>query len=256
MPQPGRPTAASPWNLVAAFARAQELGDDESSQLEVLCSTVADVLSLPGACVTSAEGASLASTPAQSPTVTEVDALQYALGSGPGPTAISNGEVVRVDDTRTDDRWPAFLEAAAVAGFRAILTVPLTRQHGLNASLSAYSTPVRAWSDDDRAATVVLCAIASAWGSGSRVLQEHARVVNQLQHALDSRVLIEQAKGVLAALEQVRPDEAFELMRRHARRRGIPIREVAEAVVRLGFRPPHVPTTPPSGVGAPGTAEG
>lgn len=243
MHQPELPTARSPWSEVAAFAHAQDFSDDETTQLELLCSTVADVLSVPGVCVTSAEGACLAATTAQPPAVVEIDTLQYALGSGPGPTAVSDGAVVRVDDTRADDRWPAFLEAATAGGFRAILAVPLVRHHGTDAALSVYSTPVRTWSDDDRSAAVVLCAIATAWVSGSHVLREQAQVVGQLQHALDSRVLIEQAKGVLAVLERVTPTQAFELMRAHARRRGISVREVAQAVVHLGFRPPQAPST-------------
>src|SRR5262245_2474223 len=110
--QPERPTTVPPWDRVAGYARAQELLDDELTQLELLCTTVADVLGLTGVCVTSAEGACLASTPTPQPGVVEVDTLQYALAAGPGPTAISTGDVVRVDDTRADDRWPPFLEAA------------------------------------------------------------------------------------------------------------------------------------------------
>ncbi|WP_432478662.1 ANTAR domain-containing protein [Nocardioides sp. GXQ0305] len=247
MRQPARPTTTSAWGLVAEFARTQRLGD-ESTRLEALCGAAAEVLSVPAAAVTSAEGAHLASAPAQPAPVGVLDTVQYAQHSGPGLTATTSGVAVRVDDTRADGRWPAFLEAATSAGFRAVLTVPLTRGERVDASLSAYSRSPRSWSDDDEGAAVVLAAIATAWATGTEVLREQAKVVAQLQHALDSRVLIEQAKGVLAAVERVRPDAAFELMRGHARRRGIPVREVAEAVVRLGFRPPPTTSANPSGV--------
>jgi GAF domain-containing protein len=241
MYQPGLPTPESPWDKVAQFASAQVHGDDEITQLEHLCGTVADVLSVSGACVTSAEGAALAASPDQPTAVAELDTLQHALGSGPGLSSISTGRLVRVDDTRADGRWPAFLEAVTVAGFRAVLVVPLARPHAVEATLSVYSSGVRTWSSDDQSAVMVLCAFATASLSGSEQLREQTRVVGQLQHALDSRVLVEQAKGVLAALERIRLDEAFERMRGHARRRGIPVREVAAAVVHLGFRPPSGP---------------
>lgn len=248
MHQSQRPTA-SPWNRVADFARAHEIGVDEIVELDLLCTASAEVLDVQGASITSGTGTSLAFAPDRLSGLIEVDTLQYDLAAGPGPTAISGAETVRVDDTTTDGRWPDFLAAATDAGFRAVLAVPMTPLEGADAVLSAYSTSARAWSDDDQAAAVVLCAIATSWLSGRHVLHEQARLVDQLQHALESRVLIEQAKGMLAALEAVRPDAAFELMRSHARRRGIPVREVAHAVVHLGFRPP-----PQAAVGAAGGA--
>jgi len=63
------------------------------------------------------------------------------------------------------------------------------------------------------------------------------RLIDQLREALDSRIAIEQAKGILAAERRVTIDAAFEILRRHARSRCAPLRSVAEAVVNLGMRP-------------------
>jgi AmiR/NasT family two-component response regulator len=67
---------------------------------------------------------------------------------------------------------------------------------------------------------------------------DRQRAINeQLREALDSRIVIEQAKGVLATERHIPVDEAFEVLRRHARSHSATLRSVAEAVVRLGLRP-------------------
>ena len=68
-------------------------------------------------------------------------------------------------------------------------------------------------------------------------LDRERRTVEQLQGALDSRVVIEQAKGILAAENKISIDQAFALLRRHANDRNATLRAVAEAVVQLGLRP-------------------
>lgn len=67
--------------------------------------------------------------------------------------------------------------------------------------------------------------------------ESNRELAGQLQQALDSRVVIEQAKGILAGERGISVDAAFAMLRDHARRRGAPLREVAEAVVNLGLRP-------------------
>ena len=70
-----------------------------------------------------------------------------------------------------------------------------------------------------------------------RAVQESDLIAEQLQRALNSRVLIEQAKGVLLALTNVTVDEAFGLMRGHSRRNRIPLREVAAGVIDRSITP-------------------
>ena len=71
----------------------------------------------------------------------------------------------------------------------------------------------------------------------ARMLLERNR---QLEHALQSRVVIEQAKGMLAERFAVRPDEAFELLRRGARNHRIRVHDLAGRVVRERQTPPEI----------------
>ena len=75
-----------------------------------------------------------------------------------------------------------------------------------------------------------------------RVLRQKARTAEQLQNALDSRVLIEQAKGIVAARLDIAPAAAFEILRRYARRHNRTLVDVAGATIR-GDLPVHDPAT-------------
>ncbi len=68
-------------------------------------------------------------------------------------------------------------------------------------------------------------------------LEKSRRTAEQLQHALESRIVIEQAKGVLAGERKISMDRAFEILRKHARDQNGSLGSVAEAVVNLGLRP-------------------
>ncbi len=90
--------------------------------------------------------------------------------------------------------------------------------------------------DEDTAAARVLADIATSYIVNASELEQAHRTAEQLQDALDSRIVIEQAKGILAADGVVSMDEAFALLRRHARSHTASLRSVAEAVVNLGLR--------------------
>lgn len=86
--------------------------------------------------------------------------------------------------------------------------------------------------DDDEVATaMVLCDVASAYVLNARLLAESRNLSQQLQGALSSRIVIEQAKGVLAERLGVGVDEAFSVLRGYARKRGTKLRTVAAGVL-------------------------
>jgi AmiR/NasT family two-component response regulator len=79
--------------------------------------------------------------------------------------------------------------------------------------------------------------VATGVAATARRCDEQRRTIDQLQGALDSRVVIEQAKGVISAERSVSVDEAFAVLRRHANDHNAKLHDVADAVVRLGLRP-------------------
>ncbi len=104
-------------------------------------------------------------------------------------------------------------------------------------ALNIYDDHVREWSDEDLTAALVLADIATGYLVHASELNQARRTNEQLQAALDSRVVIEQAKGLLAGERGITLDQAFAILRRHARNRNAPVHAIAQAVVELGLRP-------------------
>jgi GAF domain-containing protein len=166
-----------------------------------------------------------------------LERVQESEQAGPCVDALRAGEAVAVADLAEAPRWGAYGQAAREAGVAAILGVPMRLDGEKIGTLNIYSNTRRKWSDDDLGAARVLADIASSYVINASKLARQRRVNEQLQEALSSRVIIEQAKGILAAEHGISIDKAFEVLRRHARSHRASLRSVAEAVVNLGLRP-------------------
>jgi GAF domain-containing protein len=188
----------------------------------------------------------LATSPPEDELVAKVVAAERGLGAGPTVNAVVQG-VATPADTLVDvaPRWPQWTEAARALGVGAWLAVP-SNASGTSAVLVAASTRPRHWSRNEVAALQVLANLAAGWVTQQHELVEVRRTAAQLQGALDSRVVIEQAKGVLAGELGCSVDQAYGALRDHARRHSVTVRSVAHAVVDLGLRPP---LGPPDGGG-------
>ncbi|WP_078888905.1 ANTAR domain-containing protein [Streptomyces sclerotialus] len=145
--------------------------------------------------------------------------------------------VISTDLERDVMRWPGYGERALGLGLAATASVPLHMDGHPLGTLDLYHTAQRPWPPEDLDAVRVLTDMAVTYLAQAEELNRHRTTVSQLEHALESRVVIEQAKGMLAAERRISPAEAFECMRRYARNRGIKLRGTAEAVVTEGLRP-------------------
>ena len=103
-------------------------------------------------------------------------------------------------------------------------------------ALNIYSREPREWSDQDIAVAVVLAEVATSYVLNAAKLHDQEQLSEQLQQALDSRVVIEQAKGITAQRKSVTVDHAYQLMRGHARNNNASLRMVAEAIVGVGLK--------------------
>ena len=170
----------------------------------------------------------LASTSEQSELL---ELLQLRAGEGPCVEAYLTGTPVSVEDTGSDDRWPAFGAAALTQGFRSVHAVPMRlRDRTLGAGALFRSAP-GALPEPDRRVAQALADVATIGLLHERTLR-HTEVVNdQLQGALHSRILIEQAKGVLAEQGHLDMNQAFDVLRSYARNARRSLREVAAEVV-------------------------
>ena len=151
--------------------------------------------------------------------------------------AYATGEVVRVTDLREESaRWPESAANATRVGVAGVAGIPMRLADQIVGTLNLYSTEPREWSDSDIAAAGVLADVATSYVVNACNLRQQEQLSEQLQEALESRIVIEQAKGVTAQQRSVTIDQAFELLRRHARNNNTSLRIVADAIVHVGLR--------------------
>lgn len=162
-----------------------------------------------------------------------VELLQIESGQGPCMASFRSGEVVEVAEIATSgDEWPEFRDGALAQGFAAVLAVPLRLRDNTIGTLNLFRTEVGPMDPADIAIARGLADIATIGILHERTVRESHAAREQLQHALNSRVVIEQAKGVIAQLHAVDMDEAFRTLREYSRNNNVPLRDVAELVVR------------------------
>jgi len=151
---------------------------------------------------------------------------------GPCLDCFATGQVIaNIDLATATDRWPIFTRAAREVGFGTSHAVPLRLRRQVIGALNLFTTGQRPLEDNDLAVAQGLADIATIGLLHQRAVHDQATLSEQLQAALHSRILIEQAKGVLSAQTGTSVEAAFALMRTHARRTGQPLTTVAGAVV-------------------------
>jgi GAF domain-containing protein len=162
-----------------------------------------------------------------------LEALQLQANEGPAIEAFHGGEVVVVVDITQSTQWPLFREVALREGYRAVHAIPLRVGDNSLGAMCLFSNSPGDLNEIDALAGQTLADIASIGIVNYRVYSKHDAIVAQLQTALNSRVLIEQAKGVIASTDGVSVDEAFARLRRFARDRGLRLHDAADTVVKL-----------------------
>jgi len=210
---------------------------DLETALTALTESVTSVLGLCGSGVTMAEEGRLRFVTAVSHASGELERVQEEHQAGPCRDAFETGEVVRVSDVRQESaRWPAFSAAAAGLAVAGVAGIPMRLDDQIIGALNLYSREPRQWSDGDIAVAGVLADVATSYVVNASKLRQQEQLTEQLQQALESRVVIEQAKGITAYKNAVTIDQAYQLMRRHARNNNASLRVVAEAIVAVGLQ--------------------
>jgi transcriptional regulator with GAF, ATPase, and Fis domain len=162
-----------------------------------------------------------------------LELLAIQSQDGPCIECVHDGQAVSSPDlTRETARWPVFAEAARAAGFRTAHALPLRLRRQIVGVLTLMGhSPGEIGADSIRLGQA-LADVATIGIIQQRTIERGAILSEQLQTALNSRVILEQAKGVLSELGGNLPmNEAFELLRRYARAHGRPLTELARAIV-------------------------
>jgi GAF domain-containing protein len=162
----------------------------------------------------------------------DLELFELQSAEGPCLDCFRTGQVVaNVDLTEAQARWPQFNAAAVAAGYRSTHAIPLRLRDDIIGAMNLFCVGQSVLSADDIALGQALADVATIGLLQERAVRESELLAEQLQTALNNRVLIEQAKGVLIARTGIELDEAFDLMRSHARRNSQPLRDVAAAVI-------------------------
>lgn len=142
---------------------------------------------------------------------------QEQVGRGPCVEALTFDRTILVQDMTTDPRWPELAQDMAEVGVRAVLGVPI-RLGGLPVgSLNVYSSQPGEWNHSQVAALEAYGGLLDGLLLASLLAQANEQLVHQLQRALDNRVIIERAVGVVMATNKVDAVTAFGHLRRQAR---------------------------------------
>jgi GAF domain-containing protein len=160
-----------------------------------------------------------------------LDRAQYDADDGPCLEAFRAGTVVRIDDvTAAAERWPSFIDVVAELDVRSILSVPVVEAGRPFGTFNLYGSEASVF-DADVEDAERFAAQASVVLSNARAYSEAVALAMNLQRAMDSRAVIEQAKGKLMASSHISADEAFELMRRASQRENVKLRDIATRIV-------------------------
>jgi GAF domain-containing protein len=171
----------------------------------------------------------------------ELFQLQYQ--EGPCLDCFRTGAaVVNSDLHQAGQRWPRFAPRAVEAGFQSVHAFPLRHRQKVIGALNLFSSDIGHLEGTDVRIIQCLADIATIGLLQERAISSAEILTEQLQSALNSRITIEQAKGVLARTHGTTVDAAFAMMRDYARRTNQRLSEVARAVVTDPTRHPELTT--------------
>jgi GAF domain-containing protein len=161
-----------------------------------------------------------------------VDGLQYeAEDGGPCLEAYRRQQVFRIDSTADELRWPEFCESAAAEGIKSTLSVPLVVGGDGIGALNIYCRQASGFSAADEALAAPFASHASVALANARVYWRTQRLADQLQEALSTRGVIEQAKGIIIAQQGCSADQAFQLLVEMSQRSHVKLHDVASDLV-------------------------
>lgn len=161
----------------------------------------------------------------------EVDLRQYDAGEGPCLHAARTGTVVRTDADVAQKAWPEFAAAARAEGIRSFLAAPLFANEQAMGSFNLYGRRPAAFDHlDAEILDLLTTAVSRAIADFAR-FQSANRIAETIQHALENRAPIEQAKGMLMALHQVDGDTAFNMLRRESQDKNVRLHVIARDLV-------------------------
>lgn len=221
-------------DLVEAFVRLADTLTVDFDVIELLHGLCDDCVTLLGAdaaglLLTDQRGA-LQVVSASTEAAQLVESFQVQTDQGPCLDCFATGAQVRAGDLTGETRWPLFVARAREQGFAAVHAVPMQLRGHTIGALNLFHRDPQVVPERELRVAQALADVATIAILSERGTRERELLTEQLQGALTSRVIIEQAKGILAERGQIGLDDAFERMRAHARATNTRLADLAGAV--------------------------
>lgn len=231
---------------VAEVARLLE--DDEVPDTALRRLTTLGAELVPGgtaAAVTVATGTGALTFAASDERLDELHRLQFDDGgSGPVTETLRHNEPRRVDDMSAEERWPGFCRAAARSGFASCLALPLRTDRRPAGAVTLYGQEPGAFRGAAHDVALLFAAQGGTAVRNASVYRACRRLADKLHSGLESRAVIEQAKGIVLAELDVTPDQAFRLLSRFSQNTNQRVRKVAADVVQGRTAPADLQNPP------------
>jgi GAF domain-containing protein len=174
-----------------------------------------------------------------------VEVFELQLQEGPCFDAYSSGGAVRSDSPKdADARWPEFAPHARAQGFASVSAVPMRLRNQVIGALNLFDSSAGALSDHDLEVAQAMADIATIGILQERKISDSRFLTEQLQDALESRIVIEQAKGIVAERHHMNVDEAFALIRVFTRSHNRRLSDTARQIVDGTLSTAELKSTP------------
>ncbi|RJK96144.1 GAF and ANTAR domain-containing protein [Vallicoccus soli] len=160
-----------------------------------------------------------------------LDERQYEKGFGPCMDAALSGDTVDIPDTAHEETYPDFARQAARAGVTNTLSVGLPIPQRTVGALNIYGMHGRAFDDDSQALALTFASYAAVALANAALYTSTTELARQMEAAMASRAVIEQAKGMVMARRDCSADEAFALLARASQAANRKLRDIAQEVV-------------------------
>ncbi len=165
-----------------------------------------------------------------------LEVFELQSDEGPCIDCVRSGEpIVNHDLDHPGDGWPRFAPKAVAAGFVAVHAIPMKLRGRVIGALNIFLTDHGAMRDADVQAAQALADVATIAVLTHRAARDSQRLNDQLTLALNTRIVIEQAKGVVAEGASTDMEHAFERLRRHARNHNLRLTDLATDITMKAF---------------------
>ncbi|MCG5461799.1 GAF and ANTAR domain-containing protein [Micromonospora sp. NPDC053740] len=161
----------------------------------------------------------------------DMDERQYAQGSGPCLAAATVGDILSVPDLSAEDRWPDWAERGRKAGVGSSVSIGMPIQEAVVGALNVYARTPHAFDDDTVAVLETFAAYAAVALANAQLYESTANLARQMQDAMASRAVIEQAKGIIMAERRCTATEAFNILAKVSQDSNRKLRDVAQTLV-------------------------